>query len=103
MKTKLPDGHRYFTDESGNRVCTGASMGRRSDPPQPAPGLRFYLRREYLDGGGYDSGGSYWGTGRPLYYACSEDSDLEFFFRASDRQEAREEVQDRFPGAKFFR
>lgn len=66
--------------------------------PQPAPGIRFRLRRERLG-----SGGACWGIGSPLYHASSEDGEIVYFLRASNRTEAREAVAARYPGARFFR
>lgn len=82
----------------------GASLGRVDRaPPDPHATIRFYLRRIRLDAGGYDPGGAYWGIGAPLYWASSEDSQTEFFFRARNRAAARSEVAARHPGARFFR
>lgn len=94
----------------------GAPMGRRSyhtgkpDSEQP---FKFSLQHVRLDRGGYDSGGAYWGIGRPLYVAVAdslwveaEQRDAEgpeFYFRADDRDSAKAEVIARYPNAKFYR
>lgn len=84
----------------------GAPMGRNehTDAPKEAV-LKFYLARVPLDNGGYDSGGAYWGIGTPLYraYADTEDSYIEFYMRAYDRERAKEKVLAQYPNAKFFR
>lgn len=69
----------------------------------PLPPRKFYLRRLRLNNGGYDSGGAYWGLGPPLYWACSEDSTIDRYFRARDRNAAKTELRKEFPGAVFFR
>jgi len=60
----------------------GASMGR-TDFGAPLEGELCGCHRIPLDSGGYDSGGAYWGTGRPLFRVTFEAG--ERFFRASDR------------------
>lgn len=64
---------------------------------------RFHLVRERLDSGGYDSGGTYWGHGAPLYRYESADSLNEGYLRATDRGEARREVLAIYPSATFYR
>ena len=75
-------------------------MGRTSygtaDTPQ-----RMNLQRVRLDAGGYDSGGAYWGHGKPLFRAWSDD--VEFYTRATDRTEARALTLQRHPLAKIRR
>lgn len=41
--------------------------------------------------------------GAPLYRAESEDGNIYFFLRASDRAEARGLVRGYYPAARFFR
>lgn len=91
----------------------GAPMGRRSDH---LSGLivtktdsRFTLKRISLDSGGYDSGGAYWGCGRPLFYwavTITEDEttdECSGFFRAKDRDAAKKHIIDMHPAARFYR
>ena len=81
----------------------GAPMGRRSwdDNSQLFAG-KMYLRRIPLNGGGYDSGGAYWGVGQRLYgYAASDDS-VNGFIRANDRGDAKEQVRTKYPVVTFF-
>jgi hypothetical protein len=87
-------------------------MGRPSRRPlYPKTPTAFYLRRVYLNSGGYDSGGAYWGVGRPLYRAESVDEmemtygdpqQAEMYVRANDRNEAKGYVTCVYPNAKFF-
>lgn len=105
---KLKSGVTGFTNESGQFVPTGSSMGRFSSTPGPCtPGAKFYLSKLKLDSGGYDSGGAYWGHPNNLYRAYSSEGNgeevQESFFRAKNRKEAKETVKASFPGAKFYR
>jgi hypothetical protein len=63
----------------------GASMGR-SEYGSPMEGELCGLHRIPIDKGGYDSGGAYWGSGRPLFRVTFAEG--ERFFRASDRFDA---------------
>lgn len=69
---------------------------------------RFELARCYLDAGGYDNGGAYWGHGAPLYRARAFNNDgkggmVEFFLRAASRDVAKATVLKQFPAARFYR
>jgi hypothetical protein len=91
----------------------GSPMGRSSyqSTEKDLP-YKFYLRRVYLNNGGYDSGGAYWGVDRPLYRAYAdpiwfenekrESDEVEFYVRASDRDWAKKKVTADYPNAKFF-
>ncbi len=106
---KLKSGVTGFTNESGEFVCTGSSIGRASSAPGPCtPGAKFSLSLLKLNSGGYDSGGAYWGLGPNLYRAYSSEGNgeeiQECFLRAKDREEAKEKIKEHwFPGAKFYR
>lgn len=87
----------------------GAPMGRRESVPldKDLP-YKFYLARVPMCSccGAYDKGGAYWGTGTPLYRAFGEHddgNDVELFFRAHSRDNAKQQVRDQYPNAKFFR
>lgn len=87
----------------------GAPMGRADKPnmwTKPGPMLdesvKFSLRRVRLNSGGYDSGGAYWGIGKPLYWASNADGTAEMFFRASTRGDAKTVVRERYPNARFW-
>lgn len=84
----------------------GAPMGRRDDGhTDPDAPIKFRLRRVHLDAGGYDNGGAYWGTGRPLYMAEGETADdvITRFFRADDREDAKASLRVVWPLATFYR
>lgn len=65
--------------------------------------MKFNLRREHLNNGGYDSSGTYWGIGAPLYYYESENGMDSGYIRTSSRETAKEIIKHRHPYAKFYR
>ncbi len=88
----------------------GAQLGRPTTDPDtvpPAP-FRFYLQRVRLDAGGYDSGGAYWGTGAPLYrFEAGEGPDEladwpSGFLRARTRADAKRQLRETYPAARFY-
>lgn len=81
----------------------GASMGRPSHLDLPAASPKVSLRRIRLDSGGYDSGGSYWGIGWPLYWVGSDCGSVDLWFRARDRDAAKAHVKVTVPAATFYR
>lgn len=84
----------------------GNMFARRGGASAPAPALsapaalasnpsgKVSLRRVYLDRGGYDSGGRYFGVGEPLYVAESDEYDWREYVRARSREEAKEKVRE---------
>lgn len=113
MISKLPSGTLFCTLPDGSRHCTGSAMGRRETRAldRQAP-IKFYLRRERLNMGGYDSGGAYWGRGMPLYRFESVEEfavqyrdhpeQIEGYERAYDREDAKRIVRATYPRAVFF-
>ena len=77
----------------------GAALGRPSAHVADYAG-RLYLRRAYLDCGGYDRNGTYFGHGAPLYWCASDCGAVDFMLRADTRHAARAEVLGRYPLAK---
>lgn len=94
-------------------VKYGAPMGRGSIIEYPTHGSPLlYLRRVPLDSGGYDSGGAYWGLGDPLYVAfndeyvergCERSGEVFLTFRASTRDDAKQQIRTIYPAARFWR
>jgi hypothetical protein len=88
----------------------GAPMGRRSSQGDPDAPYKVRLSRVYLDSGGYDSGGAYWGCGAPLYQALGEVPDdpegfaqVEQYTRADNREHAKRIIRMLYPAARFYR
>ena len=81
----------------------GAAMGRPTiEGPRDYAG-KLYLRRAYLDSGGYDRNGTYFGHGDPLYWYASEDGEIDRMLRAKSRKSARWQVLCLYPNAKVRR
>lgn len=80
----------------------GAALGRASIIGA-YDGKSMALRYIPLDSGGYDKLGTYWGHGRRLYWAASQDGEIELMLRADDRDDAKAQVRAQYPGAKFKR
>lgn len=69
----------------------GAPMGRSSDNMANFGSCgKIHLAKVTLDSGGYDKGGAYWGHGETLWKAW--DNEIEAFFRASNRDAAKEKI-----------
>lgn len=77
------------------------TVARASLHPNPMP--RVHIQRVHTDTQGYDSGGAYWGLGKPLYYAWSDCGTIDLWFRAGDRIEACRELMRRVPSARLIR
>lgn len=81
----------------------GAALGRSDLRGDPDFDGRLYLRRVYLDSGGYDDLGTYWGLGEPLYWYASNDGSIDAVIRAPSRAAAKRQVMEDYPNAKFWR
>ena len=103
---KLSSGLTGFYDANIKWHCTGSAMGRCNVIPSDAATVRkLHLVRLRMSADGcYDSGGAYWGQGAPLYWAYGESDteQVEAFFRAQDRVDARRQARALFPHARFF-
>ena len=77
----------------------GAPMGRMDEMAR-GTGETLRARRVYLDSGGYDKGGAYWGLGKPLYLVSGNDGSR-CFERAGNRRELAALLRKRFPDAKL--
>lgn len=67
-----------------------------------APPVKVTLQRVRLDSGGYDPQGAYFGIGAPLYWAATDDGELDATFRADDRADAKAHVRELLPNARFY-
>lgn len=65
----------------------GAPMGRRDSPALSEAPRSVRLFRLWLDRGGYDDGGAYWGHGETLYCAQDDEGNRQFV-RARTRAKA---------------
>lgn len=88
----------------------GAAMGRPTVTGKADYDGQIRLRRSYLDSGGYDRNGTYFGFGDPLYWYASDDGTIDGMLRATpaydskiSRADAREQVLAMYPKAKIRR
>jgi hypothetical protein len=70
-KTTSAQAFEQIIDKVDTR--RGAPMGRFGNGARPTDNTRVFRRRVYLDSGGYDKGGAYWGIGNPLYVNYTAD------------------------------
>lgn len=63
---------------------------------------KITLRQIRLDSGGYDSTGAYWGHHQRLYWAASDDGEYDTTMRAVDRADAKAQVREVYPNARFY-
>ena len=65
---------------------------------------RIELHRRYLNQGGYDTSGTYWGNdGRHVLYDWHDPKDGWRTLRATSRDNAKSRVRDYYPEAQFYR
>lgn len=83
----------------------GAALGRHTYEGDPSFAGKLVLRRIYLDSGGYDPNGTYWGHGRSLYWFANHEVEppIDGMFRADSREDAKEQIRARYPKARFYR
>jgi len=88
----------------------GAAMGRGTWAGPADFSGRITLRRVHLDNGGYDTNGTYFGHGDPLYWYASDDGEIDGMLRAApaydtkkSRADARRQVLEMYPDAKVRR
>jgi hypothetical protein len=101
---KLSNGLRYGVNSAGEKICLGAQMGRRNTlPANPAAPLKLRLVRLRLVDGDYDAGGAYWGftAGTAIYWAYGDSAEV--FVRAGSRADAKGQVLQKIPSARFYR
>lgn len=88
----------------------GAPMGRRSYHEDLDPETfngRVHLAYVPFVDGAYDRGGAYWGCPANLYRAYFYDrqngGSIDWFCRASSREDAKRQFLEEFPCARFYR
>ena len=95
------NGTTGFTNEHGERVCTGSQMGRRNAIPADYTGEKLNLRRVPFVDGAYDPGGAYWGGPATLWCAWgqTDTEQVEVYVRAPDREAAKLAIIRSFPAS----
>jgi hypothetical protein len=99
-RLKLPSGLRYGYDCNGQRVCVGASMGRKNILPVSNQPMKLQMEKLAMCDG-YDAGGAYWGHPNNLY--CAWNGETRVFVRAESRKQAKDMVRAMIISAKFYR
>lgn len=90
----------------------GAALGRPTvkDAPKDFAG-KLHLRRVHLGSGGYDSNGTYFGIGQPLWWVAADSEtpgvfgySIDFMLRAPNRESAKTTIRVlHYPNARFYR
>jgi hypothetical protein len=97
---KLPE-HRPGRTMTGDLIRCD-TCGTLIQPNAP----KLHLQRMRIDSGGYDEGGAYWGTACErgvMYVAFNDAGDVDVYVRARNRDDAKRQVLDRLPRARFYR
>lgn len=85
----------------------GAPMGRSDTQTEPDFPVKFRLTKLAWVDYDYDEGGAYWGytLGTNIYWARGdgEEERQEVFVRARNREDAKNQVEEVFAFARFFR
>jgi hypothetical protein len=81
----------------------GAALGRYAIEKGQPEG-KMTLRKVRMSAcGAYDSNGTYFGIGAPIYWYADEGGNVDGVFRAEDRDDAKRQVLERYPTARFHR
>lgn len=111
MKLKLENGMNYFINAQGERVCSGAKLGRIDSISAIATASKenkLRLEKLKIDYDGYDQAGAYWGhsSRESIYCAWGKDNEnnpIWIFVWATDREDAKKAVRSKLWNAKFYR
>jgi hypothetical protein len=89
--------HSFRAEAERLRSLIPSAQAMKSDA------RKITLRKVRLDSQGYDSNGTYFGTGEPLYWAADDSGDYDDTFRAANRDDAKAFVRETWPAATFYR
>lgn len=64
---------------------------------------RLYMSVVPLNSGGYDRLGTYFGLGDRIYWVAGARGDIDFCVRAKNRTDAKKQVRELLPHARFFK
>lgn len=84
-------------------LSRGAALGRDPILGEKDYNGKMHLRRIRLDNGGYDSNGTYFGHGPPLFWYASDDGTIDDMTRAKDRETAKKLILAQYPNVRFYR
>lgn len=77
----------------------GAALGRPTIEGTPEGPITIV--RSFLDRGGYDRNGTYFGSGLPLFWYADDDCFVDAMIRAVDIEDAIKIVSEKFPGVEI--
>ena len=83
----------------------GAAMGRLTTHDTELShrrSVKLVLRKVRLNQGGYDSNGTYFGCGEPLYWYADSDGTIDAMTRADNRTDAKRVIRGNYPNARFY-
>ena len=101
-----------YSDRDPKGYCgdprRGSAMGRGTHKGPKNYAGKIFLRRVYIDNGGYDVNGTYFGHGKPLYWYACEHGVIDGVVRSNafsypnkaHRASARTQVLTMYPKAK---
>jgi len=83
----------------------GAQIGRPNTITEPDFPVKFRMEKLRWTDSCYDQQGAYWGCGDPIFHAWGdgEEDEQEIFVRATDRDDAKSQIREKFPKARFYR
>jgi hypothetical protein len=81
----------------------GAALGRPTVADGEPEGKMTLRRVRMSADGAYDSNGTYFGCGEPLYWYADEGGNVDAVLRARSREDAKRQVREIYPTAKFYR
>jgi ribosomal protein L20 len=58
--------------------------------------MKYTLRHQRLNSGGYTSTGYYFGNGQRLYWYCSDNQIHHGYLRAIDRKDAKRKIRSQY-------
>jgi len=90
----------------GGNPRRGAALGRPNikNAPKKYRGPLFVSRVKMCGCcGAYDTNGTYFGVGEPIYWVHDEEGEVDFTTRASSREEARDLALESYPQARIRR
>lgn len=101
IKSHGPDYSRNDPKGWCGDMSRGAALGRATiDDVDKEYSGHLYLQKVTLNSGGYDRNGTYFGTGKPLYWVSNQEGTVDRMLRAWGRVDARNQVLTWYPKAK---
>jgi len=95
----MPD---YTTNDPkgwGGDPRRGAALGRPTIEGTPKGSIT--VARSFLDRGGYDRNGTYFGQAAPLFWYADDECFVDAMTRAADIEDAIKIVSEKFPGVEI--